>query len=59
MDKWDIILGFIIGVIVGAYVIFFLTPALSHPDYTGAYLQAARNCVQSHDWNSSWCGWLK
>lgn len=55
-----LVAGFIIGVLVTLII-----PALLHisPLYVdcgcGASAQAARNCVASGDFNSSWCGWLK
>jgi len=54
-DLLDIIIILIAGIVIGICLACFTTPSLIHPDYAGAYVQAAKNCIAAHDWNNTWC----
>lgn len=58
---WDYIgIGFVIGSTVALILMYFFLPYFFMQDCgCGVAIQAARNCIASHDWNSSVCGWLK
>jgi ABC-type transporter Mla maintaining outer membrane lipid asymmetry permease subunit MlaE len=56
------ILVFLILIIgVGAVMGVIMVGVFQHQCLEGAYIQTMKNCIASHDFNSSWCqaGWLK
>ena len=56
----ELFFGIITGILIGIALAYVLAPHYFQQDCgCGAAVQAARNCIASHDWNSSWCGWLR
>jgi len=55
MDKLDLVLLIILVFITGLYIGVLINHSVEHPDFAGAYIQAARMCVHLGDFNSSWC----
>jgi hypothetical protein len=52
-----------VGAVMGVIMVgvFQLPDLFQHQCLEGAYIQTMKNCIASHDFNSSWCqaGWLK
>jgi hypothetical protein len=55
-DTLDLVAVAIVFFIVGAALSgYLISDVMGYSCYYGGYIQAMKNCVASHDWNSSWC----